>query len=65
MDGGIDDKNIMQKFCRVRNRVERFQGDFLLPMLWPSFGGLYIHNYTGGYQSWSGAAELYGAGSVG
>ena len=30
MDSSIDGKNIRQKFCRVRNRVERFQGDCLL-----------------------------------
>ena len=32
MDSSIDGKNIRQKFCRVRNRVERFQGDCLLTL---------------------------------
>ena len=30
MDSSVDDKNIRQKFCRIRNRVERFKGDCLL-----------------------------------
>ena len=30
MDSSVDDKNISQKFFRVRNRVERFFGDCLL-----------------------------------
>ena len=30
MDSSTDGKNITQKFCRVRDRVERFKGDCLL-----------------------------------
>ena len=30
MDRSVDGENIRQKFCRVRNRVERFQGGCLL-----------------------------------
>ena len=29
MDSSTDDKNITEKFCRVRNRVERFWEDCL------------------------------------
>ena len=35
MDSSTDnDKNIRRKFCRVRNRVERFKGDCLFSLVY-------------------------------